>query len=318
MTESRWERSIPFFSINEKIVQHLFKAFDPSHTVASFAPLPEGCRNTNYILHIRNSRARFLLRIFPAGEDSWKKEQRLLQLLRGEIPVQQLYFIGRSEAIEGRTYGIYEYVEGTSLQAAFAKGFTADGLLMRELALALASIHNHPYPVCGFLDQNLRVEAVLPPLVQWYSLFMGEHARARLGDELTAEIEERIAESSAQLCQIEQSVTLVHGDFRPPNLLIQDGRLRCILDWEFAMAGHPLSDLAQLFRRQESFSVFQRERFERVYREHADFQLPDNWFHLGQLRDLANLLQMINSSSHSPYQYADLRSLIKGIAAELR
>ena len=45
-------------------------------------------------------------------------------------------------------------------------------------------------------------------------------------------------------------VSLVHGDFKPSNLLVdpEDGHVTGVLDWEFAFAGSPLFDLATLLR----------------------------------------------------------------------
>lgn len=40
-----------------------------------------------------------------------------------------------------------------------------------------------------------------------------------------------------------ERVTLVHGDFRPANVLINDGRLEVLLDWELAHLGDPVDDL---------------------------------------------------------------------------
>jgi aminoglycoside phosphotransferase (APT) family kinase protein len=41
-----------------------------------------------------------------------------------------------------------------------------------------------------------------------------------------------------------QRLTLLHGDFRLPNLKWRDGEINGILDWELATFGDPLSDLA--------------------------------------------------------------------------
>jgi aminoglycoside phosphotransferase (APT) family kinase protein len=38
--------------------------------------------------------------------------------------------------------------------------------------------------------------------------------------------------------------TLVHGDYRIGNVLIGDGGLHAVLDWEFAHVGDPCEDLA--------------------------------------------------------------------------
>jgi aminoglycoside phosphotransferase (APT) family kinase protein len=36
---------------------------------------------------------------------------------------------------------------------------------------------------------------------------------------------------------------LVHGDFRPANVLVDDGRITVLLDWELAHRGDPADDL---------------------------------------------------------------------------
>lgn len=50
------------------------------------------------------------------------------------------------------------------------------------------------------------------------------------------------------------ALVLVHGDYRPANMLVHDGRLAVVLDWELAHLGDPLDDLgwytAPLYRRE--------------------------------------------------------------------
>jgi len=41
-----------------------------------------------------------------------------------------------------------------------------------------------------------------------------------------------------------QRITLLHGDYRLPNLMWKDGAISGVLDWELARVGDPLSDLA--------------------------------------------------------------------------
>jgi aminoglycoside phosphotransferase (APT) family kinase protein len=36
---------------------------------------------------------------------------------------------------------------------------------------------------------------------------------------------------------------VVHGDYGPHNLLVEDGRVNAILDWEFVKIGHPAEDI---------------------------------------------------------------------------
>ncbi|WP_238586181.1 phosphotransferase family protein [Rhodococcus rhodochrous] len=58
-----------------------------------------------------------------------------------------------------------------------------------------------------------------------------------------------------------ERITLVHGDFRPANILVRDGGLDTLLDWELAHLGDPADDLGWY-----TCSVYAREHF-----------LPDRW-----------------------------------------
>ncbi|GAA1651715.1 phosphotransferase family protein [Georgenia ruanii] len=51
-------------------------------------------------------------------------------------------------------------------------------------------------------------------------------------------------------------VALVHGDFRPANVLVHDGRLEVLLDWELARLGDPVDDLGWY-----TCSIYRREHF---------------------------------------------------------
>ncbi|MGR3322497.1 MAG: phosphotransferase family protein [Sagittula sp.] len=39
------------------------------------------------------------------------------------------------------------------------------------------------------------------------------------------------------------SGAIVHGDYRPANIMVEDGRVSAVLDWEFAHEGDPMEDL---------------------------------------------------------------------------
>jgi aminoglycoside phosphotransferase (APT) family kinase protein len=59
---------------------------------------------------------------------------------------------------------------------------------------------------------------------------------------------------------------LVHGDYRPANVLIEDGRVAVLLDWELAHLGDPLDDLGWY-----TAPLYAREHFVPGSWEPADF-----------------------------------------------
>ncbi|WP_454051927.1 phosphotransferase family protein [Clostridium sp. Marseille-Q7071] len=304
------ERIIPFYEMDKGIVNHLFYLFDRNLVVESITPLLEGCRNTNYVVHIKNNDSVFLLRIFPINDDSWKKEKKLLSVLKNEISVQKLYFLSQDESIELRTFAIYEFAQGITLQSAINSGYVLEDNLIRDIGKTLASIHNHTYTKVGFLDDNLEVKSFLPPLETWYEMFLGENARERLGAETVKNIENLILSNKESLEQMDKQVSLVHGDFRPTNILVHNGKFSCILDWEFAMAGHPISDIGQFFREEQYLDKNLIAAFEKSYSEVSKTKLSKNWYKLGKLRDLVNLIQMINEENDLPEKHKNFKKLI--------
>lgn len=59
---------------------------------------------------------------------------------------------------------------------------------------------------------------------------------------------------------------LVHGDFRPANVLVHNGTVRALLDWELAHLGDPLDDLGWYCT-----PIYEREHFLPGSWEQADF-----------------------------------------------
>ncbi|MWA03243.1 phosphotransferase [Actinomadura sp. LD22] len=64
---------------------------------------------------------------------------------------------------------------------------------------------------------------------------------------------------------------LVHGDFRPANVLVHDGALSVLLDWELAHLGDPVDDLgwytAPVYRREHFQPGWEPDDFLRRYTE---------------------------------------------------
>ncbi|UVF76912.1 phosphotransferase family protein [Gordonia mangrovi] len=61
-------------------------------------------------------------------------------------------------------------------------------------------------------------------------------------------------------------LVVVHGDFRPANLLIHEGRVEVLLDWELAHLGDPLDDLGWY-----TAPLYQKEHFIKGFWEQEDF-----------------------------------------------
>ena len=103
-----------------------------------------------------------------------------------------------------------------------------------------------------------------------------------------------------QLACIEGPPVVVHGDAHFANLLVQDDKLVCLLDWEFTHPGHPAEDLA--YCRNYVEKIMNWEDFLRHYRAQggaavsaAQLEYFAVWGYLRNATYSANMLRDFNA-----------------------
>lgn len=313
--DNSWERSIPFYHLDLVTASRLFRQFDPKTMLKSIHQLNEGKRNTNYRIH--TSSGDYVLRMYPLGDESWRKESKIRSVWQDELPLQRLCYLDQHEAIGNRTFAIYEFVQGHTFLEALLAGDMPNEDVLHQLGGMLATIHEFRYPQVGFLNEHLEVVEELTPLETWYAYFLNSTVCQRLGKGMVDRIERLVTRNKIRLRDMDQQVSLVHGDFRPTNLLLLDGKITCILDWEFAMAGHSIADIGQLFRYESQFQATHKQAFVQGYNERSAWKLPADWENQGKIRDLVNLLQMLGTEEELPVKFLDVSQLIEGTLRKL-
>ena len=313
--EYEWERKFPFLEIDNTGVSKLFEGILEARNIINVIPIDEGCRTTNYIIETNDSQRKYILKIFFSTEQNYKKEIKLLAKLKENenIPVPKIYKISNHEIVQNKEYAIYEYIEGKTIGQAISEGYVLEENFVREVARSLAKIHSYKFDTTGFLDENLNIREELPPLISWYENFMGDRAQNRLGKNIIDKINSIVKDNRKILTELDQDIRLVHGDFQGTNILIKDGKLGGILDWEFVMAGHPLSDIGQFFRYEEYFNKKLVQVFEDEYNKNSSYKLIDDWYKVSKLRDLVNLIQLIDSKENMPNKYANIKMIVINI-----
>jgi aminoglycoside phosphotransferase (APT) family kinase protein len=161
----------------------------------------------------------------------------VLRLVRGLLPVPEVLEIRRPDEGHG-TPGL--------LVTSFLPGERLDVVLPdlpddvraaagRELGILLGRLAQMPMPRAGrFVDGDLTIEP-WPPF--------------ELSDDLEPGLEAVAEDAQARLDEVDR-VCLVHSDVNPKNVLVDPatGAVTGLLDWEFAHAGHPSTDLGNLLR----------------------------------------------------------------------
>ncbi|MFI8106457.1 phosphotransferase family protein [Streptomyces sp. NPDC086023] len=210
--------------------------------------LIEGGRS-NLTYEVTDGHTRWVVRRPPLGHvlataHDMSREHRVIRALHGtRVPVPAPVLLCEDEDVIGAPFYVMEYVDGTPYRTAaqlapLGPGRTRDVVL--RLVDTLADLHRvDPDEVGlgdfgrpeGFLDRQLR---------RWAKQLAASGSRELAGiDELQATLARRLPASPAP--------TVVHGDYRLDNVLVDDGdRIAAVLDWEMSTLGDPLTDLGLL------------------------------------------------------------------------
>jgi aminoglycoside phosphotransferase (APT) family kinase protein len=165
--------------------------------------------------------------------------------LQGRAAVPRILAVCDDETVIGAPFYLMEKVEGVVLHDRVPPELDTPEFCRTvgdELIDALVDLHAVDWRACG-LEGFGRPDGYLERQVRRFS-GLWTHSKTR---ELPAV--DRVARWLADNLPASGPATIVHGDFRPGNMIYADetpARLRAILDWEMATIGDPLADLGYL------------------------------------------------------------------------
>ena len=196
------------------------------------------------------------------GPAAAEVDAAVLRLVRGLLPVPEVLEVRRPDDGAG-TPGILVtgHLPGERLDVLLPR---LDPQRRREigerLGVMLGRLAQMPLPRPGmFVDGDLRIEpwAEAADLVGWVEHHRATSALAGWPDDAYAGLVAVADKAQAVLDEVDRTC-LVHSDVNAKNVLVDPGtnEVSGILDWEFAHAGHPATDLGNLLRldRDEAFA----------------------------------------------------------------
>lgn len=220
---------------------------------SSLAPLEGGWSGETFLAEAGGERS--VVRIFadprhPA--QAARIQESLLRLVRGLVPVPRVREVrGPDEATGMPGLLVTELLPGVRGDL-LLPGLDDAGLavLGERLGAIAGTLAGMPQLTAGlFVDADLHVEprAADSDLAAWV-----ERHAARLegwSDDELAGLRE-VAEVAQGRLDTVARVCLVHSDLNPKNVLVDPDTLEVtgVVDWEFAHAGHPHTDLGNLLR----------------------------------------------------------------------
>ena len=187
------------------------------------------------------------------GADAPLVDAAVLHLFRGLLPVPDVIEVRRADAATASPgLLVTTFLPGTRLDLLLPDlDEAARATVGRGLGVVLARLAQMPMPRPGlFADETLRTEPFPGgDLVAFVESHRQGSALATWPTEAYDGLLD-VAEHAQGLLEQVSRTCVVHGDLNPKNLLVDPESLEVtgVLDWEFAHAGSPFTDLGNLLR----------------------------------------------------------------------
>ncbi|MGN7780407.1 phosphotransferase family protein [Mycolicibacterium sp. 22603] len=188
----------------------------------------------------------WVMREPPAGTTAGQTHNldREVGILRGlagtEVPVPAV--VGTGTCSGGSPFVVMERASGSALETEEdARSLTPDQryALGTSVAVTLAKLHRLDPAIL-----NITVSEE-PYLLRQIRRVSSAWDRVRAGsrhDSCWSALRDTLADH----LPADSPAVIMHGDYRLSNLLVADGRITAVLDWELCTVGDPLADLAWL------------------------------------------------------------------------
>ena len=229
-----------FFS--EKLKKYISSVVDISEDF-NFEQFKVGRSNITFkIFDDANS---FVLRRPPFGlklesAHNMGREYKILKVLseNGLRVPKPMYLYNKKELSEDDFY-IMEFIEGETIannQIADEFNEIQKNTITESFIKALSEIHNFDVISSELNDLGKHEDYVERQINRWNKQFQSQKGR---------EIKELESATKLLLDNIpsQQTVGIVHGDYRLDNVRVKDNQVAAVLDWELCTLGDPLADM---------------------------------------------------------------------------
>jgi aminoglycoside phosphotransferase (APT) family kinase protein len=231
----------------EPVTKWLVERIEGLRPPLEFTLLAGGHSNLTYRF-TDQAGAAYVLRRPPLGHvlesaHDMAREHRIVSALEGSpVPVAATFSLCEDSEINGSSFYIMGFVEGEVLHdAAAARGLSA--AQRAELGLhvidVLAKLHSLDPEDVGLGQLGRKEGYIARQLKRW-----NKQWAASKTEEIPAM--EEVARLLDEKMPQQVGASIVHGDYRLGNMIVADGDIAAVLDWELCTLGDPLADVGYL------------------------------------------------------------------------
>jgi aminoglycoside phosphotransferase (APT) family kinase protein len=219
----------------------------------AFSLIAGGHSNLTFRVVDANGRALVLRRpplghVLESAHDMGREHKIIAALAGSNVPVAPALGLCTDITINDAPFYIMNFVEGIVLDDATAAAnlsLTERASIGQHVVEVLCNLHTIDVEGVGLGDLGRREAYLDRQLRRWTKQWESSKT-----DELP-EMDEAIRLLVEQKPQ-QVGFTIVHGDYRLGNMIVGDGVLRAVLDWELCTLGDPLADLGYLLNSWDS------------------------------------------------------------------
>ncbi|MBM4440094.1 MAG: phosphotransferase [Candidatus Rokubacteria bacterium] len=202
---------------------------------------------SNPTYYVRARSGEYVLRRKPPGKllpsaHAVDREYRVITALQGSgVPVPRTYLLCEDPAVIGTPFYLMDCVHGRVFADPMLPGLTRAErtTLYDQFAEILARLHKVDWTAVGLEEFGRPGNYFARQIHRWTTQY-----RASETEKIDAM--EHLMDWLPKNIPADDTVTLVHGDYRPGNMVVHptEPRVLAVLDWELSTLGHPLGDLS--------------------------------------------------------------------------
>ena len=178
-----------------------------------------------------------------SAHDMGREHRVVSALAPTPVPVAPIAGYCTDESVNEAPFYVMEFVEGPILRLREdAEGFdeAARRAIGERVVDTLVEIHAQVPDDIGLGDLGKKEDYVARQLHRWQKQWEGSKTRE-------VPLVEQVHDRLLQLIPEQGPATLVHGDYRLDNMILDDsGEVAAVVDWELCTLGDPLADVGLL------------------------------------------------------------------------